>query len=90
MSNSLTQTYRRLRDRWSFDPLAAQITTMAVAAAMVIPILGLTIYGFSTGWDLLGGATLAIMCLVGIVYYLILWSLMKRRKGETPGDAAGG
>lgn len=48
---------------------------------MVLPLLGIVIYAFSSGREVLAWPSLAIIVTLAIVYYLILWGLMKRRRG---------
>jgi hypothetical protein len=53
---------------------------LAVAIAMVVPILGIVLCGFRSGWTSLGFGSLAEMAVVGIIYYLLLRLMMKYRQ----------
>jgi hypothetical protein len=57
-----------------------EAATLVVAIAMVIPILGIVLFGFRTGWTSLGFESLALMAIVAIVYYLLLRLMMKYRQ----------
>ena len=59
---------------------AREVTTLTVAIAMVLPILGIVLYGFRIGWTSLGIGSLAVMVVVATVYYLLLRLMMKYRQ----------
>ena len=59
----------------------AWVTTMVVTLAFVLPLLALVIYGFNSGWLVLGLAGLGVMLALWFVYYSILWPLMQQRRG---------
>lgn len=58
----------------------SEAATLVVAIAMVVPILGIVLYAFRTGWTSLGFESLTVMAVVAIVYYLLLRLMMKYRQ----------
>jgi hypothetical protein len=58
----------------------SEAATLVVAIAMVVPIFGIVLYGFRTGWMALGFESLAVMAVIAIVYYLLLRLMMKYKQ----------
>lgn len=59
---------------------SARGSSLLVAVAMVLPALGLALYGFETSRFVLGLVASGIIVVVGCAYYLILHGIVKRRR----------
>jgi hypothetical protein len=56
------------------------VFSVAIAISLVLPVIGLIIGGFDSGILKLGVFGLALMLVMGIAYYLILWMVLKSRQ----------
>ena len=59
---------------------SAWISSLTIAIAMVLPILGIVFYSFENGKLELGFVASGILFLVALVYFLILYGIVKRRR----------
>jgi hypothetical protein len=59
---------------------AAEAVLLTLAIAMVLPVLGIFVYGFTIGWTALGGWALFAMAILATVYFLLLRMMMRYRK----------
>jgi hypothetical protein len=50
------------------------------AIAMVLPVLGIVVYGFEIGWPALGVGSAAAMAVVALIYYLLLRVMLRYRR----------
>jgi hypothetical protein len=73
-------------NRGSFSKEAEWGAPAIVAIAMVLPLLGIGIYGFESGWFSLGWITVAAMAILAIAYFTIL-KLMLSNTRTTRSDA---
>jgi len=69
-----THPFPQMTDR------TARNASLLMAAAFVLPILGLIIYGFRTERWTLASGTSALLIGIWLAYFLILHGIMKRRR----------
>jgi hypothetical protein len=56
------------------------VFSVAIAVSMVLPVIGLIIGGFDSGIQQLGIFGLVLMLVMGILYFWILWAVLKSRQ----------
>jgi hypothetical protein len=56
------------------------VFSVAIAVALVLPVIGLIVGGFSGGIPNLGIFGVALMLIVGTLYFWILWTVLKSRQ----------
>jgi hypothetical protein len=56
------------------------VFSVAIAVSMVLPVIGLIIGGFDGGIQQLGIFGLVLMLVMGILYFWILWAVLKSRQ----------
>jgi membrane protein YdbS with pleckstrin-like domain len=54
--------------------------SIVLAIAMVLPVLGIVVYGFEIGWTALGVGSAAAMAVVALIYYLLLRVMLRYRR----------
>jgi hypothetical protein len=57
-----------------------ELSSLTIAFASVLPMLGIVVYGFSIGWTALGAGALSVMLGLSAVYYLIARQMLKYRQ----------
>ncbi|HVN29916.1 MAG TPA: hypothetical protein VMT64_15575 [Candidatus Binataceae bacterium] len=61
-------------------PIGARNVSLLLAAALVLPAVGIALFAFETSRLVLGFSTVAILLGVWVAYYLILHGILKRRR----------
>jgi len=56
------------------------VFSVAIAVSMVLPAIALVIGGFDSGIQQLGIFGLILMSVMGILYFWILWAVLKSRQ----------
>src|SRR5438874_1617559 len=75
--------HRITMDTQSQNDEVTELSSLVIAIASALPILGIVVYGFAVGWTALGAGALVAMIAVAAAYYLILRQMLRYRQRST-------
>ena len=82
-SNEFERVAQKQAERKPFPNMtqtSARNTSLFLAAALVLPIIGIVLYAFETSRWTLAFSTTAVLIGVWVAYFLILHGILKRRR----------